>query len=179
MKWKKVSEHPLPKPKSGKKYLCRFLFTLSDGFQSESILLLEQPDSCGDEIIEWCEFNPDEIESADNGIVENTKAIHEIYNPEPKIDLPSDIKENLKSVYGKMLDNDSKITDRILEAVNKREQINWEQRRYEIAKDVLSGVVASYSKLRYNGVLFDIKDDTKTSIEYANELIAELKRGRE
>lgn len=58
------------------------------------------------------------------------------------------------------------------ELISSRSAIDWEQRRYEIAKDVLSGYCASGS---YRGLSTDIKD----AIEAADRLIQALKEGGE
>ena len=58
------------------------------------------------------------------------------------------------------------------ELISSRSTINWEQRRYEIAKDVLSAYCVSGS---YSGLSTDIKD----AIEAADRLIQALKEGDE
>lgn len=46
--------------------------------------------------------------------------------------------------------------------------IDWEQRRYEIAKDVLGS-------FRANGATYGSKEDCRLAIVYADELIKQLK----
>lgn len=50
--------------------------------------------------------------------------------------------------------------------------IDWEERRYEIAKNVLSGIVVNEIPGKY-------EQTARQAIEYADALIAELKKGGE
>lgn len=52
-------------------------------------------------------------------------------------------------------------------------QIDWEQRRYEIAKDVLNGMMSSLSCPYDDQRVVD--NLTKLSVRYADALIQELK----
>lgn len=51
-----------------------------------------------------------------------------------------------------------------------KKEIDWEQRRYEIAKDVLAGLVSAHQS-----GLTDAVYDSLEAIEYADELIKQLK----
>lgn len=69
MKWKKVSEHPLPIRNIDEDHKAWWI--LRD--ESNSFSITQYP-TCyiGDyRPVEWCEFNPDEIESADSVILKN------------------------------------------------------------------------------------------------------------
>ena len=62
------------------------------------------------------------------------------------------------------------------------EEIDWNQRRYEIAKSAMQGILSNESieinlndsSYEYHGLA---KDITKTSVIYADALIDELKKG--
>ena len=47
----------------------------------------------------------------------------------------------------------------------------WEQRRYELAKEIFLRRIVNYS-------LTSIDDDLKQSVEWADRLIAELQKGK-
>ena len=66
-----------------------------------------------------------------------------------------------------------------LEFINEEPQrnIDWEQRRYEIAKSVLQGFCANSEPSIAQGTTF--KQITEWSIEIADILIAKLKKGGE
>lgn len=66
MKWKKVSEHPLPDGDGEKLYFIRRTQGNIDGLYIKPRMIPFKKD-----IIEWCEFNPDEIEIADSVIRQN------------------------------------------------------------------------------------------------------------
>lgn len=53
---------------------------------------------------------------------------------------------------------------------NTDEAIDWEQRRYEIAKDVLAGIVSAHQS-----GLTDATYDSLEAIKHADELIKQLK----
>lgn len=53
---------------------------------------------------------------------------------------------------------------------NTDKAIDWEQRRYEIAKDVLAGLVSAHQP-----GLTDDTNDPLSAIMYADELIKQLK----
>lgn len=69
MKWKKVSEHPLPGGDGKTEYLLKTLPTKING-NKVCHYLVTYPENYI-EIDSWCEFNPDEIESADSVIRKN------------------------------------------------------------------------------------------------------------
>lgn len=58
------------------------------------------------------------------------------------------------------------------EYISSRGAIDWEQRRYEIAKDVLCGCYAS-------GIEYSLSADIKSAVEAADRLIQALKEGGE
>lgn len=51
--------------------------------------------------------------------------------------------------------------------------INWEQRRYEIAKDAMNGLLSGET---YVNPEFKTTEAAKLAVEFADELIRELKR---
>lgn len=53
--------------------------------------------------------------------------------------------------------------------------INWEQRRYEIAKDAMNGLLSGKT---YVNPEFKTTEAAKLAVEFADELIGELKRKR-
>lgn len=55
------------------------------------------------------------------------------------------------------------------------EDINWEQRRYELAKDALNGLLSGKT---YVNPEFKTTEAAKLAVEFADELIRELKRKR-
>lgn len=63
----------------------------------------------------------------------------------------------------------------IRDELRKQREINWEQRRYEIAKDTLQGILNGFTATKE-----DIEDNseplTKCAVYLADALIAELKK---
>ena len=57
--------------------------------------------------------------------------------------------------------------------MTKQETINWEQRRYEIAKDVLAAWYANTDRWTSLGIP---KNDSAAAVKYADALIEELKK---
>lgn len=55
-----------------------------------------------------------------------------------------------------------------------KKEIDWEQRRYEIAKDALAGIIAAESIPGCDPFHY-IDEDVSRAIEYADELIKHLK----
>lgn len=60
----------------------------------------------------------------------------------------------------------------------KSDEIDWEQRRYEIAKEMLPHV-KYYQRYRTDGLLHNLtmEESVKEAVLYADALIAELKKG--
>lgn len=54
-------------------------------------------------------------------------------------------------------------------------QPDWEQRRYEIARDVLAGIISDPNVIL--GGIEQAKDFSISAVRYADALIAELKKG--
>lgn len=52
-------------------------------------------------------------------------------------------------------------------------EIDWEHRRYEIAKDILAGVLSNSDKCMYQGTAGSL---TKYAVEFVDTLIEELKK---
>lgn len=63
----------------------------------------------------------------------------------------------------------------IRDELRKQREINWEQRRYEIAKDTLQGILNGFTATKE-----DIEDNSeplvKCAVYLADALIAELKK---
>lgn len=59
-----------------------------------------------------------------------------------------------------------------LDFLNVGNSIDWEQRRYEIAKDALSSILIG---IVYTGEDSSCSEDCKAAIEYADELVRLLK----
>lgn len=62
------------------------------------------------------------------------------------------------------------------------EEIDWNQRRYEIAKSAMQGILSNESiEISLNDEIYEYhclaKDIAKASVIYADALIAELKKG--
>ena len=53
-------------------------------------------------------------------------------------------------------------------------EIDWEQRRYEIARDMLAAIESNADPRMYQGTFIEL---SKQAIEFADALIAELKKG--
>lgn len=75
-----------------------------------------------------------------------------------------------------------RIPDGGLELLETTEPIDWEQRRYEIAKEAM-GALTSVSSYQFSVVdnYYEVyiekpEDVAKKAVEYADELISELKR---
>jgi hypothetical protein len=69
---------------------------------------------------------------------------------------------------------DTKLTIDEIELDSTYKAIDWEQRRYEIAKDVLTGIIAEESIPGCDPFHY-IDKDVSRAIEYADELIKRLK----
>lgn len=69
---------------------------------------------------------------------------------------------------------DTKLTIDEIELDSTDKAIDWEQRRYEIAKDVLIGIIAEES-IPGTDPFHYIDKDVSRAIEYADELIKRLK----
>lgn len=55
--------------------------------------------------------------------------------------------------------------------------IDWEQRRYEIAKEMLTVIFQETKEYSSSGGISDYHDIPKLAVDYADILIAELKKG--
>lgn len=55
--------------------------------------------------------------------------------------------------------------------------IDWEQRRYEIAKEMLPVIFQETKEYSSSGGISDYHDIPKLAVDYADLLIAELKKG--
>ena len=80
---------------------------------------------------------------------------------------------DFKELYGVTWSED-KIDADDIEYVRK-EPIDWEQRRYEIAKSAMNGILASAAM--YGGCHQSSFEVSNMAIYYADALIAELKKG--
>lgn len=70
---------------------------------------------------------------------------------------------------------DTKLTIDEIEMIdNWGKEIDWEQRRYEIAKDALAGIISEES-IPGTDPFHYIDKDVSRAIEYADELIKRLK----
>lgn len=57
------------------------------------------------------------------------------------------------------------------------DDIDWEQRRYEIAKEMLTVIFQETKEYSSSGGISDYHDIPKLAVDYADLLIAELKKG--
>lgn len=57
----------------------------------------------------------------------------------------------------------------------KQTEVNWEQRRYEIAKDALVAILSNPDRIMYTHSR-TLKNQAKDVVEYADALIKELKK---
>lgn len=57
------------------------------------------------------------------------------------------------------------------------DDIDWEQRRYEIAKEMLTVIFQETKEYSSSGGISDYHDIPKLAVDYADILIAELKKG--
>ena len=76
--------------------------------------------------------------------------------------------------------NGCKYHERELEFLEEKD-IDWEERRYEIAKQMLT-VTSNFTELTCNGITqrrICCEDAVQYAIKYADALIAELKKGGE
>ena len=55
--------------------------------------------------------------------------------------------------------------------------IDWEQRRYEIAKEMVTVIFQETKEYSSSGGISDYHDIPKLAVDYADLLIAELKKG--
>lgn len=69
---------------------------------------------------------------------------------------------------------DTKLTIDEIELDSTDKAIDWEQRRYEIAKDALTGIIAEESISGANPYHY-FDEDVSRAIKYADELIKRLK----
>lgn len=69
----------------------------------------------------------------------------------------------------------TKVTSDEIEMIdNWEKEIDWEQRRYEIAKDALTGIIAEESVPGCDPFHY-IDEDVSKAVQYADELIKQLK----
>ncbi len=67
-------------------------------------------------------------------------------------------------------------------AINRRmrdSEIDWEQRRYEIAKEMMPVAYQESRNILLRGVDVDKKDIAQAAVEFADMLIAELQKKKE
>lgn len=69
---------------------------------------------------------------------------------------------------------DTKLTIDEIELDSTYKAIDWEQRRYEIAKDALAGIISEES-IPGTDPRHYVDEDVSRAIEYADELIKHLK----
>lgn len=176
MKWKKVSEHPLPDGDGDKIYIAKFI----DGSYHSTRCLkqfLETDDIY--KFIEWCEFNPDEIESAEvqaYDVSEQFKNLNapyllrdlhdEIENSDDESNVTTDSNEigdyNLDKIFHSALRSSVKIVE--------PKEPSWEEKfRWETA-------VKMFIYYKDN---FHSNAAIEESLKTTNMIIDELKRGRE
>lgn len=71
-----------------------------------------------------------------------------------------------------------KDTMRAIESMNRKmkdqREIDWEQRRYEIARDMMAAFMSNSSSNVYAGTC---EQQAKDAVAFADALIAELKKG--
>lgn len=75
-----------------------------------------------------------------------------------------------KNTFQEILSLKSKYKD---ERISCNSEIDWEQRRYETAKAAMIGLMAGHN------AIYEAKKLAQKAIEYADALIAELKKGGE
>ena len=62
--------------------------------------------------------------------------------------------------------------------VRKANEPNWEQRRYEIAKEMMPVLYQEVRKILLRGSIADDNDIAEAAVEFADMLIAELQKKR-
>lgn len=158
MKWKKVSEHPLP-PDTYK--TRRFLIKLPDG----KINFTDCPSIYNAfDGAEWCEFNPDEIESAD------------------VLDVPSILKgkseyKSATEVMGEFKARQELAMNQAMVAKRLMDEPSWEEKfRWETAAKLFCSfpIACAINKGRHQPEI-----DANYSVQCVDILIEQLKRGRE
>lgn len=183
MKWKKVSEYPLPIGNGKQWYVLKLI--LSD------IEIVYRATSCPQDynfstaaftITEWCEFNPDEIESAEfrSPKMENAMASDPDYCPDinkavPKFHESSAVakmfQETLRSIHVNQSDLPKSATEVAGEFKAKQEP-SWEDKfRWETARMLFKEAIRRIKILRDIDFTMVVKD--------TDQFIEELKRGRE
>ncbi len=185
MKWKKVSEYPLPIGNGKQWYVLKLI--LSD------IEIVYRATSCPQDynfstaaftITEWCEFNPDEIESAEfrSPKMENAMASDPDYCPDinkavPKFHESSAVakmfQETLRSIHVNQSDLPKSATEVAGEFKAKQEP-SWEDKfRWETARGILCAELSNPNSTTQT------EEHLKNVVYSVDKIIAELKRGRE
>lgn len=72
--------------------------------------------------------------------------------------------------------NTARAIQDIAKELKKPPKIDWEQRRYEIAKEMLAAFLSNSCNNVYGGTP---EHQAKDAVKYADALIAELKKGKE
>lgn len=198
MKWKKVSEYPLPIGNGKQWYVLKLI--LSD------IEIVYRATSCPQDynfstaaftITEWCEFNPDEIESCEprSPKMENAMASDPDYCPDINKAVPkfhessavakmfqetlrsihvnqSDLPKSATEVAGEFKAKQEVVINKAMVAKSLIEKPSWEEKfRWETARMLFKEAIRRIKILRDIDFTMVVKD--------TDQFIEELKRGRE
>lgn len=61
--------------------------------------------------------------------------------------------------------------------MRKANEVNWEQRRYEIAKEMMPAIYQESRNVLLRGGNIEFNEIAEAAVEFADSLIAELKKG--
>lgn len=154
MKWNKVSEHPLPEYNKDKRYIVEYIFEEYDeNLQYDIATNLE----FYKHMLRFCEFNPDEIESADG------LDVHSVLKGKSEYKTATEA-SGMYVEAQRALFNQAKLTKALIDEPSWEEKFRWETARaFHIAE--------------YTGTYGF--ESMHISIEHADEFINQLKWGRE
>lgn len=184
MKWKKVSEHPLPDGDGEARYIIEYLNSSQD---RRLYSIVYYPKNSG--ALRWCVFNPDEIESADEKqlseltlddvlykipvfkkSIDDLKKEYPVYGDEKFItgETPVGVP------YSKPIPPESlPIDHHIHHSLEAESEPSWEEKfRWETARDIFINTI----RIK----VIDSDAAMRDAIQITdNIVISELKRGRE
>lgn len=172
MKWEKVSEYPLPEGDGEQWYILKLILS-NDEIVYRATTSPEDYDVPTIVVVEFCEFNPDEIDGDDQkfyskSFLDNPELIQAQREENEKDS--ARIKKSATEVFGKIEAEHQARLNQALYAKRMIEDPSWEEKfRWETAR--------AFHIARHTGTFgFESVD---SSIEYADDFIEHLKRGRE
>jgi hypothetical protein len=179
MKWKKVSEHPFPECNYKKLYIVEWRSPNIRGLGYSLTENLTIYNCGGSEVLRFCEFNPDEIESSHEvgsvsgepfGIPDFQRSSDNSKKSATQVEFER--YKTASEIKGEYEDSQRMRLNQIKLAKMLSEDPSWEEKfRWETARMIFRDYLKS-TKIIDNNV-------SDVILKSTDKLIAELKRGRE